>query len=146
MEVVTKYRANDGSEWASADEAIAREQQILMVNEAMRPLGERPDDEGCRFSNGEGFRRHSLARVRQAKAALIALTRPHVSAWMDGQEKGYGRDMMDVHPSWFLRMLDGASRPLERAWGRLSCIDDEGREWGQPYFASNPQEATQVEV
>ena len=36
--------------------------------------------------------------------------------------------------------------PLERAWGRIACIDKQFREWGQQYFANNPSEGKQVRL
>ena len=35
------------------------------------------------------------------------------------------------------RYLDDGGGPLYKGWYRFMCIDDEYREWGQPYFAIN---------
>lgn len=41
------------------------------------------------------------------------------------------------------RYLDGT--PFYSFWYRLMCIDDSDREWGQVYFALNPDEAKNKE-
>jgi hypothetical protein len=60
--------------------------------------------------------------------------------WIDDQKKKGQTDaeLIACHPSWFCRMLDGGHAPLDRAYNRLCCIDEQNREWNQPYFAMNP--------
>jgi hypothetical protein len=54
-------------------------------------------------------------------------------------------DNETVHSSYVGRLLgDYGIRPLENAWYRFSCVDKQYREWGQPYFATNPDKGTNV--
>lgn len=47
------------------------------------------------------------------------------------------------HPSWVGRLIDDACpRPVKSAWFRFQCIDKQGREWGQPFYANNPDKAS----
>lgn len=151
IQTVTKYRATDGSEWATIEEAVKRERLIAGVRVAMNPLVPCPDAPD--FSNGmHGYIQQDKAVVRSVTEALIAIADGTADEpgplrwWFDSQEKDHGkRPGAEVHPSWFGRILDGAHQPLDRAFYRLCCIDSQGREWGQSYFANNPDEGKQVE-
>ena len=146
MKAITMFEANDGSRWDNAEQALEREALIGRVEWATLPLGEMPKLPGCGFENGGGFKRHKPKDVDEAKRRLIELTRPLLASWFETQTQ-MGRDnFMDTHPSWFLRLLDGSAPPLEMAWRRITCIDKESREWGQPYYATHPNEAKQVEI
>jgi hypothetical protein len=132
---ITKYQANDGSEWDTEDGAIQRDQMIEEVDRIMEPLGKRPTGHG-------EFVQRDLRTVTIITAALFEIADRDgvLKWWIDGQRKAHGRTTRQLihytHPSWFLRMLDGNHDPLERAYGRLCCIDKRGREWDQPYFAN----------
>lgn len=144
MEEITKYRAMDGSEWTTPEQALAHEQVIESVNAAMEPLGKRPDD--CAFTNGEGYIQHDKADVLKSRLAIHDLAKAGpLKRWIEDQKAIHGKTdyqlAVEVHPSWQMRMLDGGCSPLECAYGRLLCIDDQCREWGQPYYASHPHEA-----
>lgn len=54
-------------------------------------------------------------------------------------------DISNVHTSYVGRLLGECRglRPLSNAWRRFGCIDKMGKEWGQPYFAANPEKGTQ---
>lgn len=147
---MTVYKAADGSRWDTEEKAIERERLLAAVAHAMAPLGETPNLPGCRFENGGGFLQHEPEAVRSVRLALWELTRKPLGWWIKGQIENHGRTeeqlATECHPSWFGRMLDGSCPPLERAWGRIMCIDDRCREWGQPYYASHPEEAKQVRL
>lgn len=65
-------------------------------------------------------------------------------AWRETGHGVFQHPAADIHPfSVAGRVLD--SGPLSRAWWRFMCIDEQWREWEQPYFARNPNpEATCV--
>lgn len=146
MKTVTRYQADDGSLWA--DEAKARERDDLSraVALAMAPLGPLfKNESGCDFANGLGYVRHDPGTVRAVKGALILLSHPVIGYWLD-EQAAKGVDLLAVHPSWFCRVIDHYSDPLAKAWSRLWCIDEQGREWGQPYYADHPGEAESHDV
>jgi hypothetical protein len=142
---IEKWRANDGSEWASQAKAEDRDALLAQVAEAMSAL--RPVPNECNFANGGGFVQQATAAVQQTKEALYELAKPHIADWIQGQAKEHGTTedalIYNTHPSWFCRMLDGCD-PLERAYGRLCHIDKDGREWGQSYYAMHPTEGEQI--
>lgn len=134
MQAIQKYRADDGAEFAAEVDCIAHEALCAEVTEIMATLPKRPSDEGCRFSNGHGYLQHTPEKFWPARDALLRVAKrliPH--KWID-------QALVDktVHASWAGRLIDETSRPLARAWYRLMCIDKDLREWGQPYYANNP--------
>ncbi len=138
MKAITVYKSIDGSRRDTPEQALERDVLCALIAAAMIPLGKIPS--GTNFGNGEGYIRHSDVIVEQVKVSLIGLSRPLLEEWMSTQKK---QNLMDRHPSWFVRMLDDRAEPLERAWTRLWCIDNQFREWGQPYYANHPNEAKQ---
>lgn len=147
MKKITKYQANDGSEWKTKEDAEKRDILIVEVEAAMSPL--QPNPGTIEFANGHGFVRQDVVAVANVRKNLYAIARRDgvLKWWIDQQKAQHGQTdegLMAVHPSWFSRMLDGAHRPLDRAYSRLCCIDDQYREWGQPYFASHPDKGEQV--
>jgi len=138
MEQITKYKANDGSEWDSLAGALNREDMIVSVGCAMMNLKDTPSD-----LNWDGYIQHSEESLAECKRDLFSIVNQErvLAGWIEDQMKSHGKTTDDLiyncHPSWFGRMLDGAHTPLTRAYGRLCCIDDLCREWNQPYFVSN---------
>lgn len=145
MKSLTVYEANDGSRWDTPAQASERDELLAAVEAAMQPLGKH--DDGCAFVNGAGYYQHTQEACDAARNGLWSLTRRPLELWIANQREKYGTTEDEVskcHPSWFLRMLDGSCPPLEKAWSRFYCMDDQCREWGQPYYASHQNEAQQV--
>ena len=138
METIQKFKAIDGVEFTDKQECIKYELLIDRVNSIMNTLPKHPDI--CDFSNGSGYLQHDKTTLRNAKVSLLTICKEYIDhKWIQQTI-----DDDTVHPSWVGRLLgDYGIRPLERAWSRFQCIDSKYREWGQPYFASNPEKATQ---
>ena len=137
MKAITKFKAEDGVEFNSEADCIAHEALCAEIDEIMATLPRRPNDEGCRFSNGHGFLQHSTEKFWPARDALLRIGNrlfPH--KWFD-------QSLADrtVDSSWAGRLISETSAPLWRAWSRISCVDKQLREWGQPYYANNPEKA-----
>lgn len=143
MQIITKYKAKDGSEWDSELAATTREQLIDEVDKAMQPLGSTPREVSGEI-NTEGYVQQTKEVVLACKASLFDIAnRPEIlKTWIDRQKNENGKTdkslIGEVHPSWFGRMLDGDCAPLGDAYQRLCCIDEQYREWNQGYFAKNP--------
>lgn len=106
---------------------------------AIRPLGSRPDS--INFANGGGYRQHTPAAVVSAKSALLMILRREAKYITLPDD---GRDISAL--GFASRIASECAAPLSRAWYRLDCIDHRGREWGQPYFAINPDNGEQREI
>lgn len=139
MKAVQRYKAEDGTEFATADEAIRRDQLLADIAFALLPIGEQPERG---FSNGEGYIQHEAEAVLRVKSELVRLARRELR----GDFPILRVPPAEIHNHSFMgRLLDECSRPLYRAWWRLMCIDEQHREWGQPYFALNPDKGVQRE-
>jgi hypothetical protein len=142
MKPITKYQAADGSEWKTESECLAHESLCDRVAVVMKPWPARPKDDGCSFANGHGYIQLSEKLVAQVRNQLLDLIGERIKHdWVE-----QSRDMAK-HPSWVARLLsDYGIRPLEDAWWRLSCVDKYWREWGQPYYAANPEKGEQRQI
>ena len=142
MHAITKYVANDRSEWNTVEDAEKRDELIIDVKVATSILKEAPDD--MEFANGHGYVQQRPEIIQNVKESLYALANRDgvLKWWIDGQKKDRGKTDSDLinncHPSYFCRMLDGGHGPLSEAYNRLCRIDEQNREWGQPYYAINP--------
>lgn len=139
MRAITQYQADDGSKWDSRSKCLARDEMISEVVQATLFL--KPVPLTCGWN---GYVQHSRDSILSYKRALykIANREGVLKYAIDMQKNDHGKTdellITQAHSSWFERFLDGDHGPLSRAYGRLSRIDEQDREWNQPYFAMNP--------
>jgi hypothetical protein len=147
MKTKTIYIADDGSRWDTEEKAAERDRLCIDVVRVIAPLGPKPNDRHCSFSNGHGFLQHNPDTVKSVRAMLAELSRKSLVHWFKAQREAHGKepDMMTVHPSWICRMME-ESGPRNDAWVRIWCIDDLGREWGQPFYRDNSDLAEVFEI
>jgi len=138
---VTRYQANDGAIFKTEADALKRDSIIEQVKEAMRFLPELPKDKNCDFANGAGYYQHDPKDIVKTKKLLLEVFKSNGFADHWTGLKNAECEEWQVHPSFFLRMLDGGCAPLEFAYSRLYKIDELGREFGQPFYANNPDKA-----
>jgi len=143
MEVITKFKAIDGKEFTKQTECLKYELLIKQVDEIMALLPPTPNDDGCNFSNGGGYIKHDKQVLRNAQIKILELCKERIDhKWIQ-----QSIDDETVHCSWVDRLLgDYDIRPLDKAWYRFSCVDEQNREWGQPYYANNPEKGEQVQL
>lgn len=143
MEVITKFKAIDGTEFKKESDCLKYELLIKRVDDIMALLPPKPNDDGCKFSNGSGYLQHEKTVLRNAQLQLLEICKEYIDhKWIQQTI-----DDENVHCSYVGRLLsDYNIKPLNNAWHRFSCIDKQQREWGQPYFALNPNEGEQVEL
>tara|TARA_R110000851_G_scaffold297052_1_gene452278 strand:+ start:638 stop:1072 length:435 start_codon:yes stop_codon:yes gene_type:complete len=141
METITKFKAIDGKEFTNKEECLKYELLIERVDSTMALLPPQPNDEGCSFSNGDGFLQHKKENLMNVKVQILEICKEYIDHnWIQQTI-----DDETVDPSWVARLLgDYNIRPLSNAWHRFSCVDKLHREWGQPYFANNPEKGKQV--
>lgn len=138
MKQISKYEACDGTEFDTEKECIAYEELMASVDSIMSKLPAKPNDDGSRFSNGEGYIQHDKTILRQVKIQLLELMKKIVDhKWIQDTIEDE-----NVHPSYVGRLIGEYGGPLNSAWYRFQCIDKQYREWGQPFFASNPEKAS----
>lgn len=135
MKEVTRYQSNDGKIWEDAMNAQKRDNQIELTKIAMKPLDTGSLD--INNSNSRGYIIHKMENIRTTKKSLIELSKSNLpEGWLENSSV----TPMDIHPSYFARFIDNDG-PLSRAWSRMCCIDDEGKEYGQMFYAINPDKA-----
>lgn len=117
MKVITVYEANDGSRWDDDVRALERDVLIAECEAAVARIGLRTVPSDTDFANGGGF-------VKQPDCARSKL-------WDFLNSRGVNRD---------------SSGPIGLLLCRYQKIDKHDREWGQPYYALNPHQGTQVEA
>ena len=140
MQQITKWKADDGCEFAGMVECLAYESLCAQVDAIMTAFPCRPKNDGCRFSNGGGFIQLSEDVVKDVRCKLLDIIATKINhRWIEE-----ARDMR-VHPPYVARLVGELNlKPLYQAWGRVGCIDKQWREWGQPYYATNPDQGEQI--
>ncbi len=143
MKTITKFQAVDGKEFTDKQECLKYEELIIEVDIIMSVLPETPKNDACNFSNGGGFLQHKKRVLRTSKIEILELCKKYIDHHWIQQTI----DDCTVDPSWVARLLsDYNIQPLNNAWYRFSCIDKQSREWGQPYYANNPNEGEQISL
>jgi len=141
MRVVTKYISGDGREFLDYVECQRYEDLCAEVARIMSRLHSKPDLPSCGFENGAGYVKHDPAIAGEVRIELLKIANklmPH--HWF---EQAIASN--DIHPSYPSRLIGEMSeRCLSRAWHRFACMTHDFREFGQPYFASNPGSAKDV--
>lgn len=140
MKTITQYQAADGSIFSSAAECSAHEVLCLKVAEIMCDMGERPSGPGCAFENGQlGYVQHDIETIDSVAERLLELARPLLPAW--DRQLVWKNGVHWSHPA---RAMDDAPGPLSRAWHRIACTDEQGREFGQMFYRNNPDKCAPV--
>lgn len=137
MKAVTRFLADDGSQWDTEAAALKRDALCSHVDEAMKLLRARPDD--ADFDNGGVYVQQEMGPWLAAKQRIVDL------AFAVTGHSVFAHNAEDIHArSVAGRILDDTGGPLAKAWWRFACIDEKWREWGQPYFVSHPNEGARA--
>jgi hypothetical protein len=136
---MVKYRAKDGTLCDSEAEADDLDRTLAAIDAAMSRLAPRSD--GMAFTDGRGYVQHDPADVKRAREAIFRAAAKE-QAWYFAKHPE-ADTAETAHPLRHIlgRILDDSGSLFYRPWMRLACIDDAGREWGQPYFALHPDKA-----
>ncbi len=143
MEIITKYKAHDGREFLDSDECAVHEQNCTIALGIANKLPGKPS--GCDFSNGSGYIQHTRDNVLNVRNEFLEFVKRYtkdISIIQQTIDKGF-----DAHSSWAGRIIDECTpNSISKHWYRFMCIDAQFREWGQPYYADNPDKAEQVQL
>lgn len=147
MKAIQKFLADDGTEFATEQDAIKHEDLCLEVRQLMQRL--RPVPDGCDFSNGSGFVQQVPADVLSVQAGLARIAMRYFKDDAT-YRRHFDYTINALKPTGYTfvgRLIDdGCPRPVSRAWHRIMCTSDDFREWGQPYYANHPYKAKQVDL
>lgn len=136
MREVIRYQADDGRVFESEIDCINHDETISKIDSIMSTLKPVPKDSD--FSNGGGFVQQDIDTVSIAMTRIVELSNIETSKEFNANPFAYRHGNVG-------RMLSDneSSSLLYSAWYRFMCMDDTGREWGQPYFATYPHKGTQ---
>ena len=143
MKEIIKYVAKDNTEFTDKAKCIAHEDTIDRVDAILQRLPKLPEDDGCKFVNGGGYIKHDRKVLLSVWNDLIDEFKKVIDhKWMDESKD------MKADASWVGKLVgDYDIKPYWKAWNRMSCIHRESsREFGQPYYANNPDKAEQFEL
>ena len=138
MKPVVKYSAEDRTLFDTQAKAEAHDQLCSSVDAAMRPLGE-PPERDAEFRNVGGYVQHDQATRDICKGNLVKIAQ-EIHEWF----RKYPAHEIHLQSFGGRLLCEAGPAPLWRAWCRLTNIDDQGREWGQAYFAMHPEMAKNV--
>jgi hypothetical protein len=128
IETVTKFETSNGTRFSNEKDADHYEHYLEFKRGFEAILGKPITN--LDFLNGDGFIQHSPVAVREMKKLLHAAA----SNWLNRNSKS----KETYSEGWIGRYLNDSDSPYYTLWSRLQCIDDQNREWGQPYYALNP--------
>lgn len=139
---IIKYKATDGKEFDNESDCLEYENLIEEIENIMSILVI-PPKKGVDFSNGCGFIQQDGEQVKEVKIKLLEIFK----RYSDHQWIKQTIDNDNASLSFVGRLIDDMNiRPLNSAWYRLMCIDNKFREWGQAYFALNPDKGKQIKL
>jgi len=135
MEVITKYKAVDGVEFYEEQQCADYETLISKTDRIMGSLKLIPDHDSG-FGNGKYYIQQTKDSFLIVRKELLELTKTFIThEWV---KQSIDDESMSL--SYVARLVDdGNIRPLNSAFYRLACIDSSFKEWGQPYYANNPE-------
>lgn len=144
----TVYEARDGTRFIVEADALAHEKRLdklAVIEDIILPLGPVPSDPGCNYANGGGYVQRDLAIAKRCAEGLVKAFAEAKPAHADICRRVLTEGAWLCRAGIIGRVISDCDGDFWRAWSRLSCIDDQGREWGQPYYALNPTKGTQRE-
>lgn len=118
MKTITMYQADDGSRWNTPEAAEKRDWLVTTINTIDSLLPQQPIDKGCKFANGYGYLQCDPVKVSECKRLFTELVNQQAGTSYQAYDQISGRLLDDGYPV------------LYRFWGRLSCIDEQNRLWG----------------
>lgn len=139
MHTITKYVSNDGYEFSTQEKAEKHELLNRIVDDLLSNFPKLP--ENSNFSNGIGYIQHYKETFLSIRHMILVLAKSNGAdhKWID-----QSIDDSTVDASWAGRIIDeSCPRPINRAWYRISCVDNQFREWGQIYYKNNPPAHTE---
>lgn len=147
MKEVKMYKSDDGRLYKNAKDASKRDEVVKETKKVLGLLGGEKKDPGCRFANGEGYFQLTKENVEWFDHEFLQLVKKH-EAWIfkNYLTKAGKSDSELIRSHVLIRCLGDNSSPLYSALSIRLCVDNQHRRWGQPYFATNPNEGKQVKL
>ena len=149
MKIITRhvYIANDGTEFHTSDMCRQHEPDCQTIEKIMAQLPKRPDT--VKFANGEGYIQHNEQTIINVRLALLVIAETYIKSPYKKQND-YDQSYISAAKKNPSKQLEWAHhiiicllcpRNLKNASYRMSCTNNDIREYGQPFYATNPHQA-----
>lgn len=141
MEEIIKYKANDGTEFGELMKCVDYENLIIEMKDILKELIPIPEDNS--FQNGCGYIQQNKTSYLRVRNNILKIAQRYCDhKWLQQSiDRG-----LEAHSSWAGRMINECCpRPIDHAWYRIMATDTNTfREYGQIYYANNPEKAKDV--
>ena len=137
MKKIIKYQSKDGINFNTEEECIKYEDILDQVNTILDILPDREKyDKDCSFSNGGGYLQLPKNTKEKIEKSLVKLSNIWFKPSTPFEKFNFilGRYIDDSN----MKCLNNLSF-------RLMCIKDD-REYGQPYYAINPDKCENIKL
>ena len=127
---ITKYIADDGTKFDTEEECLRHETMTKLLEpilELLKPLSTVHKRKREKFKLGLEYIQHSAEKVKKYRSNLTAMCKEFVN----DEEARNGIIDMEYALSEY------GPGELNSAYYRMTCIDDQNREWYQPRYANN---------
>ena len=131
------FQADDGQLFVKKMDAQAHEELTNLVKKLKKAVLPAKFDD-CDFANGSGFIQLSQRDVTTLTNEFLTAIETYHKSWFSKAK---------ANPKGFIgRYLCDSNSPLYETYSLLNQIDSANRLWGQPYYASNPNDGKQVQL
>ena len=140
METITKFKANDGTEFNDKQKCIDHENLLEEIKEIISKL--EPKKVSCDFSNGSGYILQNPKTFRDVRKSILEIAKRFTDHhWIqESIDK-----QLEVDPSWAGRIISECCPDcVWKAWSRISCTTNDYKEYGQQYYRNNPEKAKNI--
>lgn len=133
MERISLFKTLDGKTFSTPEEALEYESIMREVQDFLLAFAENEDlafaeNEDIDFSNGDGYIQHPSGTRDKMEKKLVELS----NRWLKPDEP------FTAFTYYLGRVIDDNQiKCLYHLSYRVMCIDNEDKEWGQPYYALN---------
>lgn len=139
MKEVKRYLSEDGWLFDDENKCLKHEKLIMAIKEIESKLPNRPKDDGCNFSNGEGYLQHDQGMIDKAMVDLLKVSSVDKEYW---DKPEFLDNPFRCRFGVIGRIIDDSGSPIHSLWNRFMCMDENYREYGQCYYATHQSDAT----
>lgn len=141
MKEVKQYQSEDGELFNSELDCINYENLISAIEGIDSRLPKLPKKDNSNFSNGEDYLQHDSEIIKKAMIDLLKISDISKEYW---NEPEFLNSPFDCRFGIIGRIIGDSDSPIHSLWFRFMCMDDNYREYGQPYYALHPEKSTGI--
>lgn len=149
MNKIIKYVSDDGIEFNSESKCRQYEFMVNEVNWIEGHLDDKPNTSD--YGNGCGYIQHNKETVIETMKLLLLVIKRFIPDHKPVDEiiteviiRG---KFVNPRTTIVTRLIDEmCPKVIQNVWFRFYCMDDQFREWGQPYFAMNPDKGESIQL